>query len=71
MRKHRWSEGIHSDLDQALTENAVAKSRFEAMTEEERQRLRRRAAEASDMEEVRKLTNDLVGWQEGHPPYQL
>ena len=71
MENHRYSRGIHSDLDQALTENAQAKLRFDAMTEEERRRFRKKAEQARDMEEIRRLTDGLAGWQEGYPPYQL
>lgn len=71
MKKRRYSEGIDNDLDQALTENAVAQASFRAMTEEEQQKFRRRAEEKHGMAETRKLADSLAGWQEGHPPYQL
>ena len=62
---------IHSDFDRALAENAAALDKFHALTAQEREKLRQRAARAADDAALRELVNDFVGWQEGHGPYQL
>ena len=62
---------IHSDFDRALAENAVALDKFHALTAQEREKLRRRAARAADFTAMREIVSDFVGWQEGHGPYQL
>ena len=61
---------IKTDFDRALAENAVALEKFEALSEAEREKLRRRAARAVDFTAMRGIVNDFVGWQEGHGPYQ-
>ncbi len=71
VKKKRNRNGIYNDFDKALSENAVAQSRFAALTPEEQEDLRARAGEAHGLEENKRLADDLVGWQKGHPPYQL
>ena len=67
----RYENGIRKDLTEALAENAVARLRFNAMTEEERKSFLRRTDRAKGREELKALTDELAGWRRGHPPYQL
>ena len=41
------------------------------LVEQEREKLRQRAARAADFTAMREIVSDFVGWQEGHGPYQL
>ena len=59
------------DLTWALEKNAAAKAAFEAMDLPAREKFRRRAAAARTPEELTDAVNSLVGFQIGHPPYQL
>ena len=65
------NRSIKTDFARALAENAVALEKFGALTEQEREKLRRRAARAADFTAMREIVSDFVGWQEGHGPYQL
>ena len=65
------NRSVKTDFDRALAENAVALDKFTSLTEQEREKLRQRAARAADFSAVREIVNDFVGWQEGHGPYQL
>lgn len=65
------NRSIKTDFVRALAENAVALEKFGALTEQEREKLRRRAARAADFTAMREIVSDFVGWQEGHGPYQL
>ena len=65
------NRSIKTDFDRALAEYAVALAKFGALTEQEREKLRRRAARAADFTAMREIVSDFVGWQEGHGPYQL
>ena len=65
------NRSIKTYFDRALAENAVALEKFGALTEQEREKLRRRAARAADFTAMREIVSDFVGWQEGHGPYQL
>ena len=60
------NRSIKTDFDRALAENAVALEKFGALTEQEREKLRRRAARAADFTAMREIISDFVGWQEGH-----
>ncbi len=70
MKKERNRFGIYNDFDKALSENAVAKARFSALTPEEQAAYRARAQRARGLEECKRLADELVGSQIGHPPYQ-
>jgi|GEM_PF-923513 len=59
------------DFGRALTENAAAQRVYETMTPEDREKLRRRVAEASSPDQLREIVDSMVGSQPGHPPYQL
>ncbi len=65
------NRSVKTDFDRALAENAVALNKFTSLTEQEREKLRQRAARAADFSAMREIVNDFVGWQEGHGPYQL
>lgn len=65
------NRSVKTDFDRALAENAVALDKFTSLTEQEREKLRQRAARAADFSAMREIINDFVGWQEGHGPYQL
>lgn len=71
MENHGRTDGITDLFERALTSNGEALIIYNAMLPEERQKLRDRAARITDKNEMKALINDLVGWQEGHPPYQL
>lgn len=45
--------------------------RFDAMTPEEKKRVLDQARGLKSMKETQEFVDSLVGWQEGHPPYQL
>ena len=70
MTEPLYGNGIRGVLDQALAENAVAKRRFEGLSDADREAFLRRA-EGADLKETKELLNELVGWQKGHAPYQL
>ena len=63
--------GMDSALEQELGKNAAAKTLYEAMEPEARERFRRRVAAARTREELRDALNSFVGFQRGHGPYQL
>lgn len=63
--------GMDSALEQELGKNAAAKTLYEAMEPETRERFRRRVAAARTREELRDALNSFVGFQRGHGPYQL
>lgn len=65
------NRSVKTDFDRALAENAVALDKLTSLTEQEREKLRQRAARAADFSAMREIVNDFVGWQEGHGPYQL
>ena len=65
------NRSVKTEFDRALAENAVALDKFTSLTEQEREKLRQRAARAADFSAMREIVNDFVGWQEGHGPYQL
>ena len=71
VKKERNRFGIYTDFDKALSENAVAKLRFDSLPPEEQANFRARAKNARGLEENKRLIDELVGWQIGHPPYQL
>ena len=70
MTEPLFGNGIRGVLEEALAENAIAKRRFEGLSDADREAFLRRA-EGADLEETKKLLNELTGWQEGHAPYQL
>ena len=53
-----------------LSRNAVGKGIVEAMTPEQRKLFWERVEALPGEPEKREYLNSLVGWQEGHPPYQ-
>ena len=81
------NRSVKTDFDRALAENGIALEKFGdevklflaeetlekfgALTEQEREKLRQRAARAADFTAMREIVSDFVGWQEGHGPYQL
>lgn len=65
------NRSVKTDFDRALAENSIALEKFGALTEQEREKLRQRAARAADLTAMREIVSDFVGWQEGHGPYQL
>ncbi len=60
-----------SALEWELGKNAAAKAMVEAMSPDEREKFRRRCAGARTRRELDAAIDGLVGWQRGHPPYQL
>ena len=70
MTEPLFGNGIRGVLDEALAENAIAKRRFEGLSDADREAFLRRA-EGADLEETKELLNELTGWQKGHAPYQL
>ena len=71
MKDIPYGRGIAGDFERALTENATAKAMYDAMLPDAQEKLRRRAAKAGSPEELKEVIDSLVGWQIGHPPYQL
>lgn len=65
------NRSVKTDFDRTLAENGIALEKFGALTEQEREKLRQRAAHAADLTAMREIVSDFVGWQEGHGPYQL
>lgn len=60
-----------ADLRRALAENAMARERFNSLPPEAREKLLRRAEQVHDRMEMKALVDEFLGWQTGHPPYQL
>ena len=60
-----------ASFGEALVGNAEALMRFEAMTEEEKRKTLMEARALHTPEEYRRYVDSMVGWQEGHGPYQL
>ena len=58
-------------FERALDRNAAAGALVRAMDEASRAELRRRARELRTPEELDAFVDGLLGWQKGHPPYQL
>lgn len=71
MENHGRTDGITDMFQRALTSNGEALSLYNAMLPDEQQRIRERAAQIVSKEEMKALVDDLVGWQKGHPPFQL
>ena len=71
MRHIPYGEGISSDFMRALTENAIAKERYEALPPEAQEKLRQRADQTQNFWELKAVIDAFVGWQTGHGPYQL
>lgn len=65
------NRSVKTDFDRALAENGIALEKFGALTEQEREKLRQRAARARGLHRHARDRQRLVGWQEGHGPYQL
>lgn len=55
----------------ALSQNGKALEYFDAATEEERFLLAEGSRYCRSAEEMRAYVDAMVGWEEGHPPYQL
>ena len=58
------------ELRDLLSRNAVAKGIVEAMTAEQRKLFLKRLDGKKTQDEKMEYINSIVGWQEGHPPYQ-
>ncbi len=54
-----------------LAQNGKALEYYAAMTPGQRQSVLDKARHIRSAEEMRNYVNSLVGWEEGHPPYQL
>ena len=65
------NRSVKTDFDRALAENGIALEKFGALTEQEREKLRQRAARAADFTAMREIVSDYVGRQDGHGPNQL
>lgn len=52
-------------MSRALAENGIALEKFGALTEQEREKLRQRAARAADFTAMREIVSDFVGWPGG------
>ena len=66
-----FGNGITTLFSQALTENAAAIERFDAMTADEKRAVIERARKIETIQEMKAYIDSLVGWEKGHPPYQL
>ena len=66
-----FGNGITTLFSQALSENAEAMLRFDAMTETEKRAVLARARKIESMDEMKAYIDTLVGCEKGHPPYQL
>ena len=71
MRDIPYGKGISSDFARALTENAIAKERYEALPPEDQEKLRSRAEQTLNFWEMKAVIDAFVGWQTGHGPFQL
>lgn len=71
MRDYGFGNGITTIFSEALTENAEAMLLFDAMTAEEKQKVLSRAAEIDTIADMKAYLDELVGFEIGHPPYQL
>lgn len=71
MENHGRSDGITTAFERAITSNGEALSIYNAMLPQEQREFRKKAEQCRSREELKNLINELVGWQTGHPPYQL
>ena len=71
MKNFGADDRVNTHFGRALAANAQAMIRFDAMTPEEKKRVLDQARGLKSMKETQEFVNSLVGWQEGHPPYQL
>lgn len=55
----------------ALEKNAAARAVYLAMDDRDRAALLRRARAIGDQRAMDGFVDALLGWREGHPPYQL
>ena len=62
---------LPQSLRDALHQNGKALEFYNALTPAEQKRICREAKRNPRPEAVSALVNGLVGWEEGHPPYQL
>ena len=62
---------LPQSLRDALSRNSKALDFYTALTPAEQKRICREARRNPRPEAVSALVNGLVGWEEGHPPYQL
>ena len=70
-KDYGFGNGITTLFAQALSENAAAMLRFDAMPEEEKRAVLERAQSIQTMDEMKAYLDSVVGWKKGHPPYQL
>ena len=68
-RSDKWTG--EDGFQQALNRNAVAKAIVRNMDPSQREELRRRSLKVKSPEEMEAFVDGIVGWREGHPPYQL
>ena len=62
---------LPQSLRDALSRNGKALQFYTALTPAEQKRICREARRDPRPEAVNAIVNGLVGWEEGHPPYQL
>jgi len=71
MKEPVYGNGIDSDFEEALSENAIAKARFEGLTDADKNAFLQRVRSAGSKDAMKPLLDELVGWQKGHAPYEL
>ena len=71
MDSYRRDPALPLSLREALERNGKALEFYAALTPADRKRICREARRDPRPEAVSSLVDGLVGWEQGHPPYQL
>jgi len=64
-------ENLPEGFREALSKNGKALQFWCAMTEQERQQRLGEVKKLRAPQEIEEYVNEIVGWEKGHPPYQL
>ena len=71
MLTERSAAGLPESFREALERNGKAVIWWEAMTDEERAQHLHAVSALRGPQEMEAYVDNLVGWEIGHPPYQL
>ena len=71
MDNYHDDESIPEGFREALGRNGKAVQYWCGLTPEKRREVLQRVEKLSDPGEIKSLVDELVGWEKGHPPYQL
>ena len=71
MDNYHDDESLPEGFREALGRNGKAVQYWCALTPEKRRELLRQVEKLADPGEIKAFVDGMVGWEKGHPPYQL